>query len=74
MKRVFTEKRKANRGPSKTAGWIYSMSVAERRARNILASDSADFDKKHGMTFQNAVNARKAEMASSKRQNIRRTN
>lgn len=50
MKRKFTEKRAARRGPSKTMfNAYYSMPVAERRRRGIQAADSEEYDKKHGV-------------------------
>lgn len=50
MKQKFTEKKSANRGPSKTMhnAW-YSMSVAERRRRGLHAFDSKEYDEKHGI-------------------------
>ena len=70
MKRKFTEKRCARRGPSKTMmNAIYSMSVAERRARGIHAVDSEEYDKKHGIaTSSPPKSISKLRRAFSRRQ------
>ena len=50
MKRKYTEKREARRGPSKTMNnAYYAMSVMERRKRGIHAADSEEYDKIHGI-------------------------
>lgn len=68
MKRKFTEKKCARRGPSKTmCNAIYSMSVAERRQRGIHAADSEEYDQKHGIATS-TPSKNKIRRAFSRRQ------
>lgn len=50
MKKKFTEKQKANRGPSKTMlDPVRKMSVFERRRHGWVAPDSREYDLKHNI-------------------------
>ena len=68
MKQKHTEKKSANRGPSKTMHYgIASMSVAERRRRGIRTFDSDEYDEKHGIALSTIPSAAKQRKAVTRR-------
>lgn len=61
MKQKHTQARKARRGPNITAGYPYSLSVFERRIRDIVGADWKQFSAKHPR-LDRAVDGYKSRM------------
>lgn len=67
MKLKHTQAKKANRGPNITAGYPYSLSIFERRIRDIVGPDAREFSAKHPI-LDRAVSGFKSRMAQLKKQ------